>query len=216
MAYRDDLEAAHARADAAERRVAELERELADLRGRREVALAPVVIPERMTLERAPRESAVTWRWRRTGDTEAALGSLALVGAWIAFMVGAQTLLPLLATPVAVALGYRALGRLVNRTTVRVSPGALTVTHAPLPWPGALRLDARDLRQAYVRRVQTNATGTTLGVRWEVRVIGRNERERLIAARLASDEAAFVVAEVEHVLGAAEGAVSDDLAYVTE
>lgn len=66
-------------------------------------------------------------------------------------------LFPLLHVAVGIGITYGALMGLINRTTIRVEAGRLTVRHGPLPWFGNLTTDATRLRQLYLRR-QTHRT----------------------------------------------------------
>lgn len=220
MAYRDDLEAAHARAAAAERRVAELERELAVERGGECVALAPAaVVPERMRLVQAASETRLSWRWRGTGDVEQGLFVALAVAGWIALMALTGMWWLLVALPVLLGVGYRALGRAINQTSITASARELVVTHGPLPWPGGLRVATGELRDIYVRRIQSaidDGAASAPTVRWEVRAVAKDRRERLVAARLGAPEAAFVEGTLDRALGVGDHPVSDALRYVTD
>ena len=61
-------------------------------------------------------------------------------------------LFPLLHVAVGIGITYGVLMGLINRTTIRVEAGTLTVRHGPLPWFGNLTIDATRLRQLYLRR----------------------------------------------------------------
>ena len=58
---------------------------------------------------------------------------------------------PLLHVAVGVGLTYFTLAGLLNRTTVELAEGELSVRHGPLPWRGGGSHPARDIRSVHVR-----------------------------------------------------------------
>jgi hypothetical protein len=67
--------------------------------------------------------------------------------------LGAQQdgrLMLLLALP-GIGMGYAAMTRLFNRTIIDVTPAAITIHHAPLPWAGRRRIPTRDVKALNVR-----------------------------------------------------------------
>lgn len=58
---------------------------------------------------------------------------------------------PVLHIALGAALTYWTLAGLFNSTTVEVRSDELTLSHAPLPWPGIKRLDGSQLEQLYCK-----------------------------------------------------------------
>src|SRR6185503_9809473 len=83
LSYRDDLDAAQARAEAAERRAALLQKQL-DAQKPDPSAAPEVPIPERYTVSRHGDELSISWRWFKPGQH---LFLLFFVIAWDAFLV---------------------------------------------------------------------------------------------------------------------------------
>jgi len=108
----------------------------------------------------------IWWRWFHP----AVFFLLPFAIAWNAFLVGwygmatgdmggapflfrfVFLVFPLAHVAVGVGLAYVVLTMLFNRSHVVVDRGTLTVTHGPLPWPGAT-LNSDDVEQIYCNRV---------------------------------------------------------------
>lgn len=68
---------------------------------------------------------------------------------------------PLLHVAVGLGLSWYVLAGLVNRTTVTVSRGRISVAHGPVPWPGAKKLDAAEVAQLWFeQKVSTSSKGS--------------------------------------------------------
>jgi hypothetical protein len=175
VTYRDDLEAAQARAEAAERKAASLEREVAQLRrpkkGRRDAERdVDTPIPERFRVDHTDRELRVSWRWFKALKH---IPLLLFVIVWDAVLVvwyaavpftdgGLIALLfPLGHVAVGVGLTYSVLMGFFNRTTVTARGGELSVRHAPLPWRGNRVIAARMIEQLYVTEHAHEHEGST-------------------------------------------------------
>jgi hypothetical protein len=104
----------------------------------------------------------IRWRWW----TPVALFLLFFCVAWDSFLVfwyamalgkggppgdfqWIAIVFPIAHVAVGVGLTYVTLALLLNRTTVRVSGGRLTVRHGPIPWGGNGAWDAHDIEQLY-------------------------------------------------------------------
>lgn len=106
-------------------------------------------------------------------------------------------LFPLLHVAVGVGMTYRAIAGLLNRTTVSVRDGRLTVRHGPLPWLGDRDLPTPSLRQLYVR---SKTSRTKNGTRTSFKVCAENADR----------------AEVVLVAGLTDRAQADYLEWVIE
>lgn len=128
------------------------------------VSAGPVAVavgrPPSVTEEEIAGRFTLTWRW----FTPVALFLILFCVVWDGFLVmwhgvllgsiltgnvGPEALCPsLFALPhtvVGIVLPYIAAAQLVNRTTVQLGEGAVTIRHGPLWWPGVRRLESRDI-----------------------------------------------------------------------
>lgn len=199
MTYRDDLVAAQARAAAAERRAAVLEQRLA-----RAADATVTPQPARMELTRDGDALAITWRWRRWRHLYtaafAAVWDAVLIG-WYASGVDAGAFLFSLAhLAVGVVVTYEAAAGLLNRTTVRASPGQLQIRHAPLPWRGTRTIARDTLDQLYVRRIERAGSNSTT-VTWQLSALLTTGRELPLVRGLPDvAEARYLERELERAL----------------
>jgi hypothetical protein len=196
MTYRDDLEAAQARADAAETKAASLEKQVEALKGGN-APVAEVPIPTKFNLQKSVEELVVSWRWFNP-----AMHTFLLffVIAWDAFLLfwyfGAPSrdrnllfmIFPIAHVAVGVALTYFVLTGFVNRTTVRASKGVLTVSHGPLPWIGNHRIARADLKQLYVTEMSHPAKHGRITHSWDLCALLDNNRAVRLLTRLDSYE----------------------------
>lgn len=195
--YRDDLEAAQARADAATVEAERLRKEVERLKAPKDRASdAPEVpIPERFNVTRTANELTVTWRWWRAHF----LFLLFFVIAWDAFLLfwyfGAPAgggllfkIFPIAHVAVGVGLTYYVLTGFVNRTLISVVKGRLRVNHGPLPWRGNRLIERNDLRQLFVTEQthrNTNKSGhTSVTVSWDLCAMLESGREVTLLKRL--------------------------------
>lgn len=161
MTYRDDLEAAQARAAAAERRAAELQKRLDAVEEAEDAARPELPVPEGVRVDRQGDRVAVSWRWFRPAEH---LTLLVFCIAWDAFLVfwymtatsmGSDWIaivFPIAHVAVGLGLTYTVLTGFCNRTTIHAGPSRLEVTHGPLPWLGNRRLARSDVRQVYATK----------------------------------------------------------------
>jgi hypothetical protein len=75
--------------------------------------------------------------------------------------VGMMLLFPLLHVAAGIGLTYTVATMFLNKTTLRVDPTELTVTHGPLYWPGALTLPTVAIDQLYVAERRGNRGSRT-------------------------------------------------------
>lgn len=153
MTYRDDLEAAQARAAAAERRAAELEGRLA-----REVDGTPIVaIPERFQVTSTVYE--LTIRWRRQLPNAAGplmIGVVLTICAPFMFFMQAESaaVYGIGLAAFGVPLLYWGLLLVVNLTTVSLVGEELRVRRGPLPQYGSATVRMSDIKQLFVRKIE--------------------------------------------------------------
>lgn len=151
----------------------------------------------------------LTRRWR----TPSAFFVLAFAATWDGFLVfwyatlvpllfradaprmflTAFLLFPLLFVAVGVRQTYAAIAQLVNRTVVCVEPRALTIRHAPLPWPGGRSLSLEGLRAFFVRRSGSEGDPSTT---WTVLAEVGESATHVVLARLSEEDARFVAARL--------------------
>lgn len=198
MTYRDDLEAAQARAAAAERRAASLEQRFA-----RTADATVTPRPARMAVARDGDALQITWRWLRWRHLYTAAFAIvwdAVLIGWYSSGIDAGAFLFSLAhLAVGVVVTYEAAAGLLNRTSVRAAAGALQIRHAPLPWRGT-RTIARDaLDQLYVRRVEHG--GKSPSITWQLSALLTDGRELPLVRGLPdAAEARYLEREVERAL----------------
>lgn len=169
MSYRDDLAAAQARAEAAERRAAALQKRIDELeeaqgarRSEAERAAADKVrqvpIPERFEVLLEPGTLRVRWRWFRPVEHmflfffcllwDVMLGIF--VVAWFREQPSWTILLASGHIAAGIGMTYSLIAGLFNRTTVSASAGRLRIAHGPIRWRGNRVLSRAQIRQLYV------------------------------------------------------------------
>ena len=97
-------------------------------------------------------------RLTRNWSRPAAWAAFTWVVVWSAMVVFFSTLgghslreAPWFLALPAVAMGYVALARAVNRTLVSASPACIAVRHGPLPWPGSRTVDPQGAQAIHTR-----------------------------------------------------------------
>ncbi len=197
MTYRDDLEAAQARAEAAERKASSLEKQVEELKGGERAAEVP--IPEKLIINRSVGELDVSWRWF---NAALHLFLLFFVIAWDAFLLfwyfGAPSsdggwlfmIFPIGHVAVGAGLTYFVLTGFVNRTHVKAARGVLTVSHGPLPWMGNHRIARADLKQLYVTEMSHPAKNGGITKSWDLCALLDNNKAVRLLTRLDNYEQA--------------------------
>lgn len=108
----------------------------------------------------------------------------------------------LLHLAVGAGLTYAVVCQFVNRTTVTVRAGQLEVKHGPLWWPGHKNLDARSLRQVYVRKKVSHSSKGGTSVAYEVEYVAADGRTGSLLGELPRPEQAlFIEQQLESFLG---------------
>lgn len=118
-------------------------------------------------------------------------GAHALSGAHVRTSIGALVAVVAIALAFGLALLYLALLGLVNRTTVRVTPGAVTRSVGPLPWSGAASIPRGSGVKIAVRE-----RGAARGRSWDVVIVGASEAEHVLFRWMRTPEDAERVAVV--------------------
>lgn len=219
MTYRDDLEAAQARAAAAERKAASLEKQVEELKDGERAAEVP--IPEKFRIVRSVGELVVTWRWFNPAMH---LFLLFFVIAWDAFLLfwyfGAPgqdgdwitMVFPIAHVAVGAALTYFVLAGFVNRTTVRAARGVLTVSHGPLPWAGNRRIARADLKQLYVTEVSHPAKNGQITKSWDLcALLDNNKALRLLTRLDTYEQGRFLEHAVEDYMNITDSKVAGEV-----
>jgi hypothetical protein len=222
VSYRDDLGAAQARADAAERRAGALQKQL-DARDKQAQAdVVEVPIPERFGVARSGDELCVSWRWFKPAQH---LFLLFFVIAWDAFLVfwytGAPSrsgdwlffVFPIAHVAAGIGLTYAVLTGFLNRTFVTARFGRLHVRHSPLPWRGNRVLARPDIRQLYVVEVEHSSEGRRRGSTWDLCALLETGKElRLVRTLETHSQALYLEHVFEQHLGIRDGSVASEAA----
>lgn len=197
--YRDDLEAAQARAEAAQAEAERLRKEVQRLKEPRSGEPLEIPIPERFNVERTASELRVSWRWWRAHHWFL----LFFVIAWDAFLVfwyfGSPAahggllfkIFPIAHVAVGAGLTYSVLTGAFNRTVLSARRGHLRVKHGPLPWRGNRDIDAADIRQLFVtevvsRHTDSDTNRTTVTHAYDLRVVLTSNKEVTLVRKLES------------------------------
>lgn len=127
-----------------------------------------VAIPEKLNVEEYGGELRITWKWFNW----AVLFLVPFCIAWNSFLFGwysmafsdhgppggmkiIMVLFPIGHLAVGLGLLYACLVMLLNRTTIRVAFGEMSIRHGPIPAPGNRTIPADDIDQLYVRHQRT-------------------------------------------------------------
>ncbi len=97
-----------------------------------------------------------------------------------------------------VFLVYSGIAKMINRTTVKVSTGELTITHGPVPWPSPKPISHHQVRQVYGKeRVSRSSRGGT-SVRYELRTLTTDGRDiKLLSGLNDRAQVLFLEQEIE-------------------
>ncbi len=154
------------------------------------------------------RPARTTWRFRGAVEAGVSLvfAGLGLVGS-IAFLgiveltagrtmtlVGVAMTSPILL--VGLAFLYPGLVMLVNRRTLTVEAGSISLRSGPLPWPGkTLPRQGAISAQAHGRSARGDAAPG-----WVVRILGANRRATPLVGHLTEEEARYLADEISEAL----------------
>lgn len=105
-----------------------------------------------------------------------------------------------------VSLTYYTLAGLLNKTTLRIAKGVLSVRHGPLPWRGNRRLPVDRIRQLYVRK-RVHEGQESKSVTYDVHVEDDQlARVKLLTGLHSLEQAEFIEWVVEDHLGIEDAA----------
>ena len=167
--------------------------------------------PDRVNETRDERGLVLSYRW----FSPAHLFMLVFCVFWIGFLVvwyglalsrhagpaDPMVWFPLLHVAVGIGITYSTIAGFVNRTTITVGGGELTVRHGPLPWPGGRVVPAHEIVQLY-REERTTNTRSGRSFRHELNATtGDGRKVRLVARVPGADLALYLEHAIERELG---------------
>jgi hypothetical protein len=110
-------------------------------------------------------------------------------------------LFPLIHVAIGVGFTYYTLAGLFNKTFIDVTDYEVSISHAPLPWPGAQKINSAQLKQLYCQEhISTNRRGTKRMYSVNAILKGDNIRVTLLSGLNKPEQAFFVEQEVEKYL----------------
>jgi predicted Zn finger-like uncharacterized protein len=170
------------------------------------------------TYREHPRDRALTIvrRWY----TPMLFGLILFCVAWDSFLVfwysavgGAPWLFyvfPLLFVAVGAGLTYFTICGFVNRTTIRLADGRLTIQHGPLPWPGNRTIPADELSQLFCEeRISRNRNGTSSSFCLSA-VYKTGRKVRLLPGLAEPEQGLFIEQRLEERLGIVDVAIAGE------
>lgn len=184
---------------------------------------APVVpkilVPPNLDIKSSTNELTITYRWQSIWYIVLAIFALICNGfnLYLAFLkivllVPVDLGFTLLFFLLGLVAAYFALAGLFNRTTIRVTPYRLQITHGPLPYYGSINLPTEHINQLYVADVFTRYDRRTTGYHYELRVqLNNNSKDKILIKRLATPlNALYLEQEIEHYLGIKDKTVAQE------
>lgn len=112
-----------------------------------------------------------------------------------------MAIFPVLHVAVGVGLTYFVLASFVNRTTVRVDRGELTIRHGPVPFPGNKTLLTSDLTQFYCSETVHNHRRSS-SVSYELNAVHTDgSKVKLLSGLTELDQGLFLEQRLERFLG---------------
>lgn len=113
---------------------------------------------------------------------------------------------------VGLGTGYAAVALMLNRTTVRVSDGSLTVRHHPIPWPGNRTVGIDDLDQLFCKEYVAYSKNNVPQYRFAVHAVMKGgDRKKLIPGMETPEQAVALEQLLERRLGIQDRAVRGEL-----
>jgi hypothetical protein len=171
----------------------------------------PMPMTYRMPAESSKgRDFLITRRWFGAQY----LFMLAFCIGWDAFLVfwymnAAMTgsllmsIFPIAHVAVGIALSYTTLAGLLNRTTIAVRQGQLSIRHGPLPWLGNIDISAQDIKQLFCeQKLRATKSAESPQIAYTVSaVLASGEKKVLLRGLPEADQALFIEQEIETRLG---------------
>lgn len=110
-------------------------------------------------------------------------------------------LFPILHLAVGIGLVYYVLAGYLNKTSIRVGWSSITIEHTPLPWLGEQKVDARDIKQIYVKESITRSRRGGTSTTYRVHALTHSGKNlKLLSGLPDSEQALFVEQEIEKFL----------------
>ncbi|HEX8319918.1 hypothetical protein [Longimicrobium sp.] len=202
---------------------------LLDLRGRAPSLGAPgapdrpapieMPLPNGIQVQSNARELRLVLRWFSPVYIFLAVFSIFWIGflvIWYAMAIDGPLifqLFPLLHVAAGIGLAYATLAGFLNRTTITVERGHLSVRHGPIPWTGNRELPADALEQLYCQEHVTHSRNGGTTIRYSVQAVGKESRRKitLVSGLTDRDQALFIETQVEQKLGITDRRVTSEM-----
>lgn len=173
---------------------------------------APVPLPRSIRVEETAFGVRLVRRWWHPAYLVFVLFLAVWFGALSLFLGAALrggvpwfvALFPALHVVVGLLLAYVTLCGFVNRTTIAVERGELSVRHHPLPWPGAGRHDTSDLAQLFVRERSRGRSEEGRSQYLLCALTRGGATKVLVGGLIAPEQALYLEQELERRLGLAD------------
>ena len=172
-------------------------------------------LPTGVSVERSDEQLTLTRRWFHPNFIWLGLFSMVWLG--VIFIGVADNWGPgifcIPHTWIGLALLYYTLTKLVNATTISLTPNLLTIKHGPLPTWGNKTLDPTQIKQLFAKKEVKRRRKPT--ITYEVRLVPNKGRNQALVSNLDTPEQAlFLEEEIERYLGIRDKPVSGELTQV--
>ena len=167
-----------------------------------------VPMPARINVEHVAGNVIITRTWR----TIAAFVMIPFTLFWNGFMVvwfsialsQGQWMMAIFGSlhgAVGVFLLFSTAAQLLNTTTITVGNGVFKVAHGPVPWAGALEIDAREIDQLYCHeKVRSTKNGQKRTYELHASLQGGIRTKKLVSGLPEAEQALFLEQELERHL----------------
>ena len=169
----------------------------------------PLPRPPRMAVTDFGGDWSVRWRW----FTPATVGLAVFCVAWDSFLVfwysmaftgkhvpWIMVVFPVAHVAVGVGLTYGVLTGFLNRTTVRVTGGELSVRHGPLPWPRPADLPSTQVEQLTTGQDASRTNNATTFSYSVKAVLADGTGRKVVGGLRSADEADWLRQQLEQRL----------------
>lgn len=166
-------------------------------------------MPPGIAVDQADTELRITRRWNR--GMGAAM--LAFAVFWDGFLVFWYSmvvtmhapvffaLFPLLHVAVGAVITYSGLANVLNATTLAVSHGTFTITHAPIPWRAPTPFHTWELQQLYTKQHVSHGKNSTTTTYSLDAVMQDGRTRRLVSGLESADQGRFLEQRLEQYIG---------------
>jgi len=170
--------------------------------------------PRNVTIQKQGDRVELSWRWFSRKYLPLAFFCIAWDGFlcfWysIAFSTGAPWIMivfPIAHLAVGVGLTYSTLAGFLNRSYVVIDKDTFSVSHAPLPWLGNLRVPVSQVKQLYCKEKRGKQTT------YQLSVILKDGRKKDLLSNLDSPEIGFYMEhQIENWLDIPDAAVRGEI-----